>query len=282
MKLRENTYANILMLFTALVLTSCQPEDLEVNNGLTSDNVDASFTITEVAGKMNTYVLRSNTTGVLGVKWDKGDGSGFINGKLLDTIVYDDAGTYTLTAEAIGRGGATATSSKQVIVASSIPLEGNLLQGATMDPGDEVHWLPLTYTPGVTFSISDGKMVAIGGSGGHAGIYQAVQLEAGKKYKIDMNVSGQGAIDTWFEVYLGTAAPGVGDYNDGGQRLAISTWGCNADKPFNGKLSALSCPKNGVVTATATGTAYLVIRSGGANLGATGISIDRVSLTEVE
>ncbi|RYD94663.1 MAG: hypothetical protein EOP54_17125 [Sphingobacteriales bacterium] len=272
----------VLLVITALI-AACQPEKSEVNNGLTDPNLDASFTLAEVSGKMNTYLVRSNTQGVIGVKWNKGDGSGFVSGKLLDTIVYEDAGNYTLTSEVIGRGGLRATSSKQVAIASSVPIENNLLQGANMDAGDEAFWQPIAYTPGVTFSIASGKMVATGGSFGQAGIYQTVQLVAGKKYKIDMNVSGSGATDTWFEVYLGTAAPGAGDYNSGGNRMGLNTWtGCGGSA-FSGKLSTLSCVGSGsVVTATATGTAYLVIRSGGANLGSTGISVDRVSLIEVQ
>lgn len=285
MKLNINIRNYIMAMFAMglLALTSCTPEEITKDNGLTDGNVDASFTISPVAGKLNTYALRSNTNGVIGIKWDKGDGSGFATGKLVDTIVYDDAGTYTLTAEAVGRGGAKATSSKQVIVATSIPIEGNLLSGAKMDPGDEALWLPISYTAGVTFSVVNGKMVATGGNFGHAGIYQAVQLAAGKKYKIDMNVSGSGAADTWFEVYLGTVAPGAGDYNSGGNRMGLNTWtGCGATA-FNGKLSALSCVGSGnVVTAATTGTAYLVIRTGGGNLGTTGISIDNVSLVEVQ
>ena len=286
MKLTINNRKNYITAIFAMAIsamTACTPEEITKDNGLTDEHVDASFTISPVAGKLNTYALRSNTNGVIGIKWDKGDGSGFATGKLVDTIVYDDAGTYTLTAEAVGRGGAKGTSSKQVTVATSIPIEGNLLSGAKMDPGDEAFWLPISYTSGVTFSIVNGKMVAIGGSFGHAGIYQAVQLEAGKKYKIDMNVSGSGATDTWFEVYLGTAAPGAGDYNSGGNRMGLNTWtGCGATA-FNGKLSSLSCVgSGGVVTAPATGTAYLVIRTGGGNLGTTGITMDNISLVEVE
>lgn len=285
MKLQLNKRSYVLAMFAIGIaaMTSCKPEELTKDNGLTDSNVDASFTITPVSGKLNTYALRSNTNGVIGVKWDKGEGSGFAAGKLVDTIVYDDAGTYTLTAEAVGRGGATGTSSKQVIVATSIPIEGNLIKGAKMDAGDNAFWLPITYSAGVTFSIVNGKMVAIGGSFGHAGIYQSIQLVSGKKYKIDMNVSGSGTTDTWFEVYLGTAAPGAGDYNSGGTRMGLNTWtGCGTTA-FSGKLSAISCVGSGsVVTAAATGTAYLVIRSGGGNLGTTGISIDNISLVEVQ
>ena len=283
LQLNKRRYVFAMFAMGIAAMTSCKPEELTKDNGLTDTNVDATFTITPVQGKLNTYALKANTAGIIGVKWDKGDGSGFAAGKLVDTIVYDDAGTYTLTAEAVGRGGAKGTSSKQVIVATSIPIEGNLLKGAKMDAGDEAFWLPISYTAGVNFSLANGKMLAMGGSFGHAGIYQAVQLVAGKKYKIDMNVSGAGATDTWFEVYLGTTAPGAGDYNSGGNRMGLNTWtGCGSSA-FNGKLSALSCVGSGsVVTAAATGTAYLVIRTGGGNLGTTGISIDNVSLVEVQ
>lgn len=270
----------------ALALTytqACTPDDSDLDNGLADTELSASFTVTPVAGKMNTYALRADNEGVLGIKWRKSDGAQFITGKVIDTVVYEDAGTYTITAEVNGRGGVKASSSKEVVVAASIPLENNIVKGGFMDPGDQAFWLPITYSPGVSFAIVNGKMVATGGNGGHAGIYQAVQVQAGKRYQIDMNVTGSGATDVWFEVYLGTDAPGAGDYNSGGNRMGLNTWTGCGKTAFDGKLSSISCVgSGGLVTATQTGTMYLVIRGGGSNLGASGIAIDRIGLVEVQ
>lgn len=97
-----------------------------------------------------------------------------------------------------------------------------------------------------------------------------------------MVVSGSGATDTWFEVYFGTDAPEANkDYSSGGNRLALNTWTGCGKTPFSGSLAAIACDgslkgKNGEVTFTQSGTIYLLIKTGGANLGTSGISIDNI------
>lgn len=264
----------------ATVSVSCQPDEFGDGNGL-SEAPAAAFTVTPIDGQINKYLLKAETEGVLGVKWDLGDGGGSSAGDAIDTVFYPDAGTYTIKLTAIGRGGLTTDASNEVNVLTSDPNAGNLVLGGKMETGDDTKWQFVTYTPGVSASIVDGKMVFSGGSWGQAGIYQTIQVEGGKKYKVDMNVSGSGATETWFEVYVGKATPVPGsDYNDGGKRLALNTWAGCAKTPFNGKLSAISCDgkDGGVFSFPESGTAYLFIRGGGANLGTTGISIDNVEL----
>lgn len=281
--MKTNFNRKIYTLFGAVLLSAfyigCQPEDFGEGNGLTATNVDAAFTVTPVTGKINTYVLKANKPGVVTVKWDKGDGGGAAIGKLIDTVFYPDAGTYNITLTAIGKGGALGNASQQVVVENSDPVAGNLIDGGKMETGDASKWTHFTYSPGVVFGINGGKMVATGGSGGHAGIYQSIEVVGGKKYKIDMNISGSGATDVWFEVYLGTATPGAGDYNSGGTRIALNTWAGCGKTPFNGKLSSISCAGSGnTVTFENSGTVYLVIRGGGANFGTTGISITNIEV----
>ncbi|HEY9046682.1 MAG TPA: PKD domain-containing protein [Ohtaekwangia sp.] len=286
MKLTINTmklYA-ALSILVAGIFTACQPDEFGNGdgNGLSDPGISASFTITPVEGKNNTYVFAADQTDLIGVRWDKDDGVGFPKtmGKAIDTVFYPDAGTYTITLKAYGRGGASAVSSKTLTVDTSDPASGNLVVGGKMNAGDESKWNFVTYSAGVTFAILDNKMIASGGSGGHAGIYQAIQVEGGKKYKVDMTVSGSGATDVWFEVYVGTAEPVPGkDYNDGGTRLGLNTWAGCGKTAFNAKLSSISCSgSGGVVTFPQSGTVYLMIRTGGSNLGTTGISIDNVEL----
>ena len=61
-------------------------------------------------------------------------------------------------------------------------------------------------------------------------------------------------------------------------------WNGCGKTSFNGPLTSLSCAGTGggVVEFPISGTAYLVIRSGGDNLGTTGISIDNVELRPVQ
>lgn len=149
---------------------------------------------------------------------------------------------------------------------------------------DKTKWGIIKYSDGVTFTINnDGSMFAQGGNGGHQGVVQTFDLQANKQYKIDMNVEGSGATDCWFEVYVGKAAPVPGkDYSDGGARISLNTWAGCGKGPFNALLSTLSCSGSGnVITFPTAGTVYLVIRSGGASLGAKGIKITNIDFRRV-
>lgn len=137
----------------------------------------------------------------------------------------------------------------------------------------------------VTFTVNpDGSIKAAGGNWGHTGVYQAVPVKAGRKYRIDLHVKGSGATDVWYEVYVGIAAPVQGsDYSSGGIRLALNTWTGCGKSPFDGQLSAIACvdSNKGVFTASASGTMYVVIKSGGANLGTDGITASAIDFRRV-
>jgi PKD repeat protein len=260
--------------------SGCRPERIGDGNGLTSPDLTASFAVTPVAGKANYYALNADNKSVLGVKWDLGDGGDPAVGKTVDTVFYPDAGTYTVKLYAIGKGGETKIATQDVVVPKSDPNAGNLVLGSKMGPNDDAFWNHITMNAGVTFAIDNGKMVAKGGNGGHAGIWQAIDVVAGHKYMVDMLASGSGATDTWFEVYVGSQQPVNGqDYSDGGKRLAINTWAGCGKTNFSGKLSKVQCDGAGnTFTAATTGKMYLLIKSGGANLGLTGIAITNVEL----
>jgi len=279
MKLNKNkVYAWLASAYLVGAVIGCQPEEFGNGNGLGSVP-EAAFTVTPVTGKINTYLLEAETANVLGVKWDIGDGGGSFIGNTIDTVFYPDAGEYTITLTAIGRGGLTAEASDNVEVLTSDPAAGNLVLGGKMNEGDDAAWEFVQYSPGVSVNMDGGKMVWTGGGWGQAGIYQTIEVEGGKNYKVDMLVSGSGSVNTWFEVYVGQAEPVPGsDYTDGGKRLALNTWTGCATSAFNGKLSTLSCDgtNGGVFSFEESGTAYLFIRGGGENLGT--ISIDNVEL----
>ena len=262
------------------IYAGCKPEKFGDGNGLSSPNLNASFTVTPVANKANYYVLKADETGVLAVKWDLGDGAGSAIGKATDTVFYPDAGKYTITLTTVGKGGTQKTASQDVTVATSDPVAGNLVLGGNMAASDDAYWTHLTFSPGVTMSISDGKMVAIGGNGGHAAVAQAIDVIGGKKYKVDMLVSGSGATDTWFEVYVDTKVPQNGvDYPSSNKLISLNTWAGCGKIAFSGKLSGLSCSgvdSKNIFSFPNSGKVYLVIKSGGSNLGVTGISFTKV------
>lgn len=130
----------------------------------------------------------------------------------------------------------------------------------------------VTVTPA-----ANGSFVFAGGNGGHIGIYQQVDVQAGRKYSFTFNVKGSGATDTWFEVYIGYGAPVTGaDYNEGGTRMGLNTWTGCGKAPFDDLLSKVGCVGSGpVFTAPATGKVYLVVRTGGTNLGNGGITASK-------
>ncbi|MBT1702601.1 PKD domain-containing protein [Chryseosolibacter indicus] len=268
------------------IIIACQPDEFEGNgNGILSPKLDSTFTITPVIveGKTNTYVFNVNDmTNVLGVKWDLGQGL-VSTSERTDTIFYPLKGVYNLTLKLTGIGGRIFSTTQQLLIEKSDPNAINILQGPEFNTGDEAYWTQLNITPGVTFSFADGKTVVSGGNGGHAALYQPVNVTEGKKYKLDMTVSGKGAVDTWFEVYLGYDAPVQGkDYGSGGNLMGLNTWSKCGDTPFNTKLSSIACSGNikgnALISITKTGTAYLVIKCGGKDLGEGGISIDDVEL----
>ncbi len=137
----------------------------------------------------------------------------------------------------------------------------------------------------VKFEINpDGTILASGGNGGHAGVYQAVEVRANKQYKVDFKVKGSGATNTWFEVYVSKTAPVQGsDYSTGGIRIGLNTWTGCGNTSFEGLLSKIKCAGIGnTVTFPTAGTVYIVIKSGGANLGTTGITMSNIDFRRID
>ncbi len=273
-----------LMAASVLAAASCKKAKVE-DRGLTESNLEAGFNLTAVAGKVNTYFAQVLDSSYIGHKWDFGNGT-IVVGKASQEVFLPDAGVYTITHYATGKGGATFSSNKQVTIATSDPARGNLVKGGKFETAaDEAFWNRITISdPAITWTRSSGKLVAAGGSWGHSAVWQAITVEANKDYRFGMTVSGSGATDTWFEVYFGTTAPVNGsDYSSGGIAIALNTWNGCGNTTFNGNIATIGCAgalvgQNGKIRFTTAGTVYLLIKTGGANLGTSGISIDNVEL----
>jgi hypothetical protein len=266
------------------IYTGCKPEKITTGNGLATSGLAASFTVTPVTGKTNTYALKADETTALGFKWDKGDGAAS-PGKAIDTVTLPDAGKYTIVLTAIGKGGTMVTSSQDITVATSDPVSGNLVQGGKFGAGDDAKWIHFNVGSGNQMVINTTKGVMTSNQSGFqaGGVAQAIALTAGKKYKVDMNVSGSGMTNSWFEVWVDTKAPVNGqDYNTGKKPISLLTYSGCGIAAFNGKLADLSCSGDGnPFTVATTGTYYLVIKNGGENTGVTGISFTNVTLRGV-
>jgi len=286
--MKKQGFLALFFMTAVLSFTSCQPDDSIVDNGLTDTNVDASFTITPVEGKVNTYKLSAQTNGVLKSLWDTGAGE--YAGKMEEEISLPDAGTYTIKHTAIGKGGGTATASKDVVVTTSDPLKGNLVQGGSFATAeDQAKWTILNLSAtGAAFWSFANNSATIHSPGGWAqeGIYQAIDVVKDKEYTINMRVSSpSGSDETWFEVYAGKSAPQSGvEYKDN-KVMGLSTWDGCAKAGFSGMLSTVGCVKNdqtgtvsNVVKFAETGKIYLLIRSGGNTFTKDGITVSKIEL----
>lgn len=266
----------MVILITSLLWISCDPqEDDKIDIGMPPAEEDLSFTITEGANNYFTFVNTSSEAGI--ARWDFGNGE--MGSGDSDSTQYRKKGDYNITLFLSAKGGVgTITNMVSVAVDIEIP---NLIENGGFD--DDQLWTIMQLSDGVDVSFTDGKAVWTGGNNGQVGIYQEVQVEANKAYQIDMDISGSGSSDTWFEVYMGMAVPVSGsDYNDGGTLLGLNTWnGCGTSE-FDSKFTAVSCSGDavGAVEFSTSGSAYLVIRGGGGNLGT--ISIDNVEVRPVD
>lgn len=288
MNMKNNSYSfygTLLLAGTVTLLAACSKPSID-NKGITETNLDASFTITPVAGSANKFIVAASDSSYILSKWDISDGAGPTIGRHSQQIFLPDAGTYPITHYAYGKGGVSFSASKDIVVATSDPAAGNLVQGGKFEtPDDDAKWTRFTISaPAVTWTMANGKLTAAGGGWGHSGIYQAIQVQANKDYRFGMLVSGSGATDTWFEVYFGTTQPAQNtDYSNGGIQIAMNTWAGCGGSAFNGNINTIGCDgalkdKNGVIRFAQSGTIYLVIKTGGSNLGTSGISIDNVEL----
>ncbi|WP_461643453.1 hypothetical protein [Labilibaculum euxinus] len=124
----------------------------------------------------------------------------------------------------------------------SDPISGNLIRGGKFTSEDDIaEWtIGGTGAGNGTWNFNDGNANLTTPSWGGNGIYQAIQVEEGRSYQIDMYISSTtGCSDTWFEVYCGYSDPETvsGDYNEGEKLLSINTWDGSGTTPFAGKFT---------------------------------------------
>ncbi|MFI2742800.1 hypothetical protein ACG2LH_08680 [Zhouia sp. PK063] len=276
--LKKSSLVMATMAIAGGLFTSCLPDEVNSGNGLTDSNVDAAFTITAVDGNANRFVLSSDAKDIIKNRWNIG--SGFYDGKNPEEIFLPDAGTYTISHVAIGRGGAFSSTDQQVEVATSDPEAGNLVLGGKFENAeDDSKWTVLNISAAnASWTFNDGNATVNVANQGHIGIYQPIQVEANKEYTVDMKVSGSGATNLWFEVYVSPTAPVQNqDYSAGGKLISLNTWDGCGNTSFDGKLSTISCSGPGnTVSFDQSGTVYLVIKCGGESSGSTGIAVTNV------
>lgn len=278
------------------LLVSCQPDDNNgVGNGILGPVLDASFTVTPVTGKTNTYLLKANSTNYIGSKWDMGTGAGSNPGKSEETLFLPDAGTYTITHTAVGVGGQQYSTSKEIVVETSDPIAGNIVQGGKFanaaDWAKWTKWNKSLSDPTDQWKFFPGYATFTAAGYGYVGggIYQAVDVEANKTYIIDMVVSCPvGLVNSWFEVYCLPTPPVNGsgsEYGDAATQgtVAIHTWTGTGLVPFNGKIRDIgkkTLPFYNGVSFPTSGKVYLMIRSGTENTSPT-ITLKNVEMRAI-
>lgn len=210
--------------------------------------------------------------------WDFGDNS---SAEGLETSkIYLKKGDYDVRFKVFTEGG-DAESIQTIVINEDF--EGpNVLQNGEFAGSDS--WTVLPISSGVDVSFDSENAHFTGGNWGQVGIYQAVNILPNNLYQISMDIKGGPLTDSWFEVYVGMDVPQPGsDYVDGGIRMGLSTWAGCGDEPFDGDFTEISCAGAGATFKFPTaGTAYLVIRGGGANYGDNGVTIDNVAIRSLE
>ncbi|QDO95508.1 hypothetical protein FNB79_16525 [Formosa sediminum] len=258
-------------LVLSLFIVACQPDEVGDGNGITTSDLDAGFTVTEVADANNTYLFTANGS-YISSSWDFDNGSGFVSGRTNEAVFYPDAGTYNVMHKVTGIGGVAETYSQTIEVETSDPIAGNLVKGGSFqDEIDHSEWTILNISGGnANWIFNEGSATIVASDYNQQAIYQAIEVVAGKEYQINMIVSGDGNDEAWFEVMASTVEPI--QWNDYASNvvMGLNTWsGCGAGT-FSGLLSTVGCVDNSftssrsnTVTFETSGTIYLVIKCGG-------------------
>lgn len=262
----------ILIGVSLLCINCSEPEEMTAA-APTSD--DLSFTYSVDSENPNLiHFVGQTTADTWYVHWNFGDNTGAE--ELAASKVFFKAGEYEVRFKIFTDGG-TASISETIIIENDFA-GPDLIENGSLDGADA--WTIFTIGAGVDVAFDGGVASWTGGSWGNAGIYQQIEIEADKEYQINMDITGGGMADCWFEIFIGQIQPQDGvDYSDGGILMAINTWeGCGSED-YEGLLTDVACVGNGgSFTWSEPGTAFFVIKSGGADLGPNGVTVDNIAI----
>lgn len=271
----KNTTYTLWMLMIGLCLFSASCTESEEMMAVPPTSDDLSFTYTVDNENPNIINFMGQTSvDAWFVHFNFGDNSGAEGLEARKT--YFKAGEYEVRFKIITEGGEASIT--ETIVIEQDFAGPDLIENGGFDT--DASWTVLEISPGVEVNIANGEAAWSGGSWGNAAIFQKIEVEADKEYQINMDVRGGGLSDCWFEVFIGTLQPQQGvDYSDGGIQIGMSTWeGCGVDD-FMGALTDVACVGNGgAFSWSSPGEAYIVIKSGGANMGDQGVTIDNIAI----
>ncbi len=104
----------LVVLLSATLFSACKYDVADL-----APKPKASFTVTQVAGQVNKYLLTSTSTNTYRYDWDKATGT-YAVGKQVDTVYFPDKGSYRVRLLAYGQSGMD-TTSQVVNVANDDP-----------------------------------------------------------------------------------------------------------------------------------------------------------------
>jgi hypothetical protein len=113
MKIFKLYSAGLIILSCSLLFVSCKYDVSELG-----PKPKASFTATPITGQTNKYLLTSSSQNAFRYQWDKG--SGYAEGKAIDTVYFPDAGTFRVRLFVFGQSG-TDSAFQDVVVAADDP-----------------------------------------------------------------------------------------------------------------------------------------------------------------
>ncbi|RYF48119.1 MAG: hypothetical protein EOO38_10780 [Cytophagaceae bacterium] len=155
MKRLTYIFRSTAVLAGALLLTlvsACKKDEVVGDLGnLAPAATQAQFTATPTTANPNIVEFTSQSTGVIKVAWDLGNGSAVVEGDKA-TGSYPLAGTYTVKLKIVTPGGGVAESSKTVVIATTNTAmlsdpEYALLSGGLANPAGKT-WLIDKTQPG--------------------------------------------------------------------------------------------------------------------------------------
>ncbi len=110
----NTTYYWLLLLLVPVFIPGCSPKS---SFGDIGNKPQAAFTVTPIAGKVNTYLLTSTTADAFYYRWNIGDGGGARTGRKIDTAYYPEKGEYTVKLLLMSGGGIDSTTVKVSVAA---------------------------------------------------------------------------------------------------------------------------------------------------------------------
>jgi hypothetical protein len=98
--IRRHKFLYLSFLLASFWHLGCQEDEAELGTPAT-----ASFKVSPIAGKVNTYLLESTSQNAFRYQWDRGAGQGLKAGNAVDTAYFLKKGSYDIKLYAYGNGG---------------------------------------------------------------------------------------------------------------------------------------------------------------------------------